>query len=134
MAYNRDKPTQTDRDVTVGSWEKRRDGRPVYPRTKKYPDPPTVAYPRWLNRLPKTSGVYFIFDMDGEIYYVGKSKNMWKRVDWSITTGQFFVAFLEFPPEELSYAESYYIGLLSPKGNWNSVGHLKASDTNGRAT
>jgi hypothetical protein len=69
--------------------------------------------------MPATSGIYFLWDNTKDIVvYVGQSINLRNRVrsghDKLPQIQSPTVSFLEFPVEELIFAESFYIGVLKP--------------------
>lgn len=71
--------------------------------------------------LPNSSGIYFVWD--GSLWaYVGKSICLRKRATArhsSISLSD-RIAFIEFPPESLNFAECLYIGLCKPYLNFTS--------------
>lgn len=114
-------------DFDLKFWAERKDGISVQCVEAAYPPPPTVAFLRAGCRLPRASGVYFVYSSPKECVYVGKSKNMAKRVTWSWDftgrgySGTFLVAWLLFDVEEISFAECHYIGLLRPRYNFRNL-------------
>lgn len=92
-------------------------------KRSKYPPPPKkssfVQDGRFAPLLP---GVYFINDENGEIWYVGKSECIRSRLAGHPALHQgSSVAWIAFPLEDILFAESYYIGLLKPPGNFGGV-------------
>jgi hypothetical protein len=67
--------------------------------------------------MPEASGIYFLWDQDF-VAYVGQSVNLRGRVrsthDKVPQISSPLVTFLEFPTEELTFAECFYIGVLKP--------------------
>jgi len=79
--------------------------------------------------MPATSGIYFLWDKSKDIVvYVGQSVNLRSRVrqshDKVPQIQSPLVSFLEFPIEELIFAESFYIGVLKPALNLATPGGL----------
>jgi hypothetical protein len=94
-----------------------------YSSTKaKYPAPvlrDAVLMDRSDKLLPAKSGVYFVW-ANNTIQYVGQSINLSQRVrlaHQNIAIGD-LITYIEFPPEELNFAESYYIGICRPCRNF----------------
>lgn len=69
--------------------------------------------------IPAAPGVYFAWSGD-RVEYVGQSKNLKSRCRFgheNLLQGD-IVSWLEFPLEQLNFAESYYIGILQPSRNF----------------
>ncbi len=83
---------------------------------------------RLLDPLPKSSGVYFFYNENGELLYVGKSKNIYKRVNQHFTNPGSKSKTLQKLTEEVRFEktgnelmallkENQYIKTLKPKYN-----------------
>lgn len=88
-------------------------------KTRTYPQVPTEPVVIvGCDTCPDASGIYFVWK-DGQVAYVGQSSSLRKRVrtgHTNIYRGE-EVSWLEFPLNELLYAESYYIAICRPSRN-----------------
>ena len=66
--------------------------------------------------MPKTSGVYVLFDPD-EINYIGKSECLPNRCSGHVHKGDRVIAYYELPMHLISLREIQLIGILHPKQN-----------------
>lgn len=87
----------------------------------EYPDPPPgmIRPTTKAIGIPKTSGIYFAWE-NGSIAYVGQSLNLHGRVrlGHGAISGTDLLSFVPIDKDDLSWAESYYIGILRPKRNF----------------
>jgi hypothetical protein len=84
-------------------------GYPVIPS----PDPSTTA-------LPDGPGIYFLWDGD-EVVYVGLALSIAARLRLGahhVMKPSYRVSWVTVEPEDMAYAECFYIGILRPKRNF----------------
>jgi hypothetical protein len=104
------------------------EGTPVFPP----PPLPTFEPSRDAKALPDMSGVYFLWE--GEmVAYVGKAKRLCDRLRLGthhVMRATDRISFLPFPAHNLSWAESFYIGVFRPTRNFGQSGfHRKYGET-----
>jgi hypothetical protein len=92
-----------------------------------HPEPPkpTLFFSNILSiNVQCKAGVYFFWDENDRIIYVGKSKNLNKRLTKNHEKikedDMIRVSYLFFPEKDISYVESYYIGMYKPARNFPS--------------
>jgi hypothetical protein len=71
-------------------------------------------------RVPAVSGVYFLLDKDGEVVYVGKSRNIARRIGQHLEVKRIkfeSFAFIEYPESMLAEYEGRYIYRFNPEYN-----------------
>lgn len=92
--------------------------------TPDYPEVPDARIEVKKKReLPESPGVYFVWDVNGHVVYVGQAVNLNRRVSLShenIVEGD-AVSWLEFDEGSLNFAESYYIGVCRPVRNFGGT-------------
>lgn len=82
--------------------------------------PPAFKAAECAGNVPKTAGVYFVWDCDGILAYVGKSRKLNRRVKLSSHSHirmRDSVSWLEVDLWQLSHAEAFFIGMLQPYRN-----------------
>jgi hypothetical protein len=98
--------------VDLRFWEFWRHGLPE-------PPPASVVPSAMGAGLPSASGVYFLWS-GGQVRYVGQSIRISGRVRLghsALHLGD-LISWLEFPAENLKFAEAFYIGILKPERNF----------------
>lgn len=93
-----------------------------------------------LNKIPNTSGVYFIYNKNKELLYVGESVNLNIRIKehfsgrtntWDIYHNFKYIKYIEIVDITLlSIYETYYINLYKPKLNLSKVFSYKSERYN----
>jgi len=79
--------------------------------------------------IPKYTGIYFMFDKEDNLIYIGKSKNVLRRIIYHINHGRFWVEFIDkiscinYDKEDLQIEEQRYISKYLPKYNYESGSH-----------
>jgi hypothetical protein len=83
--------------------------------------PPTLEPFSCGSAIPSTSGVYFAWSGE-RVAYVGQSVDLRSRISTShqnVLHGD-LLSFLEYPPQDLLFAEAYYIGICRPPRNFGA--------------
>lgn len=80
-------------------------------------------YLHLLDDMHKTPGIYFLYDINKELIYIGKSYNISSRLVSSVKEkNAFFVQILETKTEaDANILELYYIAIERPRLNSDSV-------------
>lgn len=90
------------------------------------PNKETMKFPKGIRKkLAGKSGLYFLYDNDDSLCYIGKSTNLSKRIVTSANThGLFRVRYALIPNlADMNLAEAYYISKLKPPLNTEFVTH-----------
>ncbi|WP_222984376.1 exonuclease domain-containing protein [Flagellimonas meishanensis] len=87
-----------------------------------------------VSELPSETGVYYMHDKDGEIIFLGKTKNIKKRVNQHFTNAGTLARKLQKYTKKVSYERTgselmailkEYVELVSTRPKYNSISHKK---------
>ena len=116
--------SRINQEKKSGEWEKMdklcQRYREIFSIVYDNPPNPFLEYKDIIKEnIPKNAGVYFVYDHNGIIAYVGRSSCLQKRVTRShqrIDTPD-SVSWLEYPHANIGFAEAFYIGVCRPYRN-----------------
>lgn len=88
-----------------------------------FPAPPSQTFTvDEVNRMPLFCGVYFAYDDDGSVYYVGESERVPKRVRKTRPEiGDRRIGVIRCEKHERKRIEAYFVAMLNPPGNGAST-------------